>query len=109
MRTRLINFTAFLFCCFLIAAALYFEFHEGLEPCALCILQRLAVVALGFIFLVATLHNPKTITGRRVYGTLEILVALAGIAAAIRQIWLEFHPPLQDTCMPSFSYMLQTL
>ena len=41
--------------------ALYAQHGLGLEPCPLCIFQRVGVIALGVVFLVAALHNPEAL------------------------------------------------
>ncbi|MDH4022161.1 MAG: disulfide bond formation protein B, partial [Gammaproteobacteria bacterium] len=92
MNIRLANSLGALACAGLMAYALYVQHGLGLEPCPLCILQRLAVIGLGGIFLVAALH-PAGATGRRVYGILLALVALAGSGVAGRHVWLTTLPP----------------
>jgi disulfide bond formation protein DsbB len=42
----------------LIFFALYLQHGLGEEPCPLCILQRVLMMGLGVIFLVAAIHNP---------------------------------------------------
>ena len=37
--------------------ALYLEHVKGLEPCPLCIFQRVGLMAMGFVALIAFLHN----------------------------------------------------
>ncbi len=107
---RSLFFLAFLACVAMMGGALYLEHVVGLEPCPLCIVQRLCVIAFGVICLVAALHNPAR-GGRRVYSVLTGLAALAGGAAACRQIWLQNTPPdPMASCMPTnFDYMLQAL
>src|SRR5690606_29321173 len=84
----------------------YAQFVLELEPCPLCIFQRVAMIALGVIFLAAALHGPAR-TGRRVYGALLAIAALAGIALAGRHVWLQNLPPDQvPSCGPAHSYML---
>src|SRR5262249_44318333 len=56
---RLINFAGFAACAGLLAYALYSQFQLGLDPCPLCIFQRVGVAALGVVFLIAALHHPK--------------------------------------------------
>ena len=51
--------TGFLISVLLIAYALYAEHVLGLEPCPLCILQRVAVIALGISFLLLALRPPQ--------------------------------------------------
>ena len=49
----------FLGCAALIAYAIYTQLYQGLEPCPLCIFQRIAYAALGLVFLVGGLHAPR--------------------------------------------------
>ena len=63
----------------LMAYALYAQHVLGLAPCPLCIFQRVAVIVVGVLFLIAALHNPRG-AGARVYGALIALAALGGIA-----------------------------
>ena len=62
--------------------ALYAQYVMYLEPCPLCIFQRVAVMALGVIFLLGALHNPSSSFGRRGYGQLTIIAAVSGAAIA---------------------------
>lgn len=90
----------------LIAIALYFQYVMALEPCPLCILQRIAVFALGAIFLAGALHDPGLI-GRRIYALLALLTAVIGGAIAGRHVWLENLPEDQiPACGPGLNYML---
>lgn len=74
----------------LVALALYLQIKDSLEPCPLCIFQRIAFMALGTLFLVAALHNPQGIW-RRVYGGLQFVAAAVGAGIAIRHIWIQNH------------------
>ena len=82
MNVRIANALGVLACAGLMAYALYAQHGLGLEPCPLCILQRLAVIALGCIFLVAALH-PAGMLGRRAYAVLLGLVAVMGAPVAV--------------------------
>jgi disulfide bond formation protein DsbB len=89
---RLANFVGFLVCAGLIAYALYSQYGLGLDPCPLCIFQRVGVIALGFVFLVAAAHNPRG-AGRLVYAALIALAALATIGVAARHLYVQSLPP----------------
>lgn len=81
----------------------------GLEPCPLCMIDRVLVTLLGCIFLVAAVHNPAPL-GQRLYAALGLLISLAGIAVCARHIWLQNLPAdLVPTCAPGLDYMLETL
>jgi disulfide bond formation protein DsbB len=98
-----------LVCAGLIGYALYVQYVLGLEPCPLCVLQRVAVIACGVIFLLGALHNPGRV-GAIVYSVLVILVAGAGAAIAGRHVWLQTLPPDKvPACGPGLGYMLETL
>ncbi len=106
---RTLNALGFLACALLLAYAFYLQFIEGLEPCPLCMAQRIAVGALGIVLLLATLHNPAGGLGRRIYAGLTFLCAAAGAALAGRQVWLQNLPADQvPACGPGLEYMLET-
>jgi protein dithiol:quinone oxidoreductase len=89
---RLINFAGAGACLGMYAFALYTQYYENLEPCPLCMFQRIGVVALGIVFLVAAIHNPKR-RGAWVYAGLIGLVALATIGVAARHLYIQSQPP----------------
>ena len=89
---RLGNALGFLACVGLMAYALYAQHVLGLAPCPLCIFQRVAVMSVGALFLIAALHNPSTL-GARIYGSLIVLAAACGIGIAARHVWIQAQPP----------------
>lgn len=100
---------AFVGCLALMGAALYLEHVVGLEPCPLCILQRICVIGFGLVCLVAALHDPARL-GQRVYAVMALLFAAAGAGTAGRQIWLQGVPAEQlPACLPSLDYMMEAL
>ena len=103
------NLLGFLASAGLIGYALYVQYGLGLEPCPLCILQRVAVMVAGALFLVAALHDPAE-RGARVYGALIDLAALAGILVAARHMWIMAQPPGSVAeCGASLDYMMDVL
>lgn len=103
---RMLNFAGFLACAGMMAYALFVEHVLLLEPCPLCVFQRMATIALGIFFLAATLHNPAG-WGRRVYAALLVIAAGSGIGVAGRHVWLQSLPPDQvPSCGPGFEYII---
>jgi protein dithiol:quinone oxidoreductase len=89
---RLINLAEFLVCAALLAYALYSQFYLHLEPCPLCIFQRIGVAVLGVVFLVAALHDPRG-RGRYGYALAIALAALATAGVAARHLYVQSLPP----------------
>jgi disulfide bond formation protein DsbB len=106
---RIAYFLAFFVCAILICYALYLQYVEGLEPCPLCVFQRICVIIMGVVFLIAGFHHPGRV-GATAYALLLLLAGGAGIAFAGRQVWLQSLPPDQvPTCSMGLNYMLDTL
>lgn len=102
----------FLACAGLLAYAFHTQFREinPLEPCPLCIFQRIAFFALGAVFLIGALHAPARPRGRCAYGALALLAAGAGIAVAVRHVWITHLPPDQvPSCGAPFEFMRQSM
>jgi protein dithiol:quinone oxidoreductase len=98
-----------LVCIGLMAYALYLQYFLNLDPCPLCVLQRLCVTAMGLIFLVASFHNPGR-AGATVYAVLQFLCGGAGATLAARQVWLQSLSKDQvPACGMSLNYMLESL
>lgn len=96
----------FLVCAGLLGYAYHLQFAQHLEPCPLCIFQRLFYAGTGIVFLSAALHNPGKI-GRTVYGLLCAGLSAGGAAVAARQVWLQHLPADQvPECGPGLDYML---
>lgn len=106
-RTRLVSLYIFLFCASLLGIAMYMEHVMFLEPCPLCIMQRVFFLAAGLTSLIAFIHGPRR-TGQKFYGLLAAGFSLAGGGFAIRQIYLQ-HLPKDEVpaCGPSLYYMIQ--
>jgi disulfide bond formation protein DsbB len=104
--SRIIFGLTFFGCSFLMALALFFEHQMNLEPCPLCILQRVMVILTGIIALAAALHNPHDL-GIKIYGSLVATSAAIGGGISMRQLWLQSLPADQvPACGASLDYML---
>jgi len=90
-------------------AVLYLERTLYLDPCPLCILDRVVIMTLGVLFLIALVHGPRTIFAK-IYGVLCIVMSSIGIGLASRHIWLQNLPKDQvPECGPDLYFMLDTL
>ena len=58
-RRRIAYLLGALVCAALMGWALWLQYGLGLDPCPLCIFQRVAVIATGIVFLIAAIHNPR--------------------------------------------------
>ncbi|MFP7722652.1 disulfide bond formation protein B [Lysobacter sp. A3-1-A15] len=99
----------FLACAGLLAYAIYLQLHDGLEPCPLCIFQRIAFAALGVVFLLGALHAPKRRGGRGAYGVVAMLAGLVGTGIAGRHVWLQLNPPPIPSCGAGLEFMRETM
>jgi protein dithiol:quinone oxidoreductase len=106
---RVTYLLGFIVCAALMGWALWLQYGEGLEPCPLCVFQRIAVCAIGLTFLAAFLQNPRRF-GAAVYAGLILLFAGGGAAFAGRQVWLQALPKDQvPACGMGFSYMMESM
>lgn len=100
----------FLACAGLIGFALFSQFQWGLEPCPLCIFQRVAFAVLGVVFLAGGLHGPRGTPGRAAWGVLALLAALVGVLVAGNHVRLQMLPADQvPACGPGLDYMMEML
>lgn len=107
LSRRIVNGLGFLACIAGLGFAVYAQFVLKLEPCPLCIFQRVALLAVGLVFLAAALHNPRG-WGVWSYAGLLGLSNAAGAAIAARHVWLQHLPPDEvPRCGPGLDYMLQ--
>lgn len=109
MNSRKYFLVGFLASAGALAFAYYLEYFQDLEPCPLCILQRVAMLGVALVCLVGLAHGPADL-GRRLYAALGSLSALAGAGIAARHVWLMHLPPDQvPACGPGLGYLTQIL
>ncbi|MCS3745705.1 MULTISPECIES: disulfide bond formation protein B [unclassified Xanthomonas] len=100
----------FVACAGLLAYAIYVQLHLGLEPCPLCIFQRIAFAALAVVFLLGALHGPRAAGGRKVYGVLGFIAAGVGMGIAARHVWVQIRPKdMMSSCGPPLSFLSETM
>lgn len=108
ISSRTLFLMIFLFCCGLMATGYVMEHVFDLEPCPLCMTQRVFIVLAGCFALIACLHNPLR-RGSRIYSWLVALMAVTGAGFSIRQLYLQSLPADKvPACGPSVEYILET-
>jgi len=104
---RVWNLFVVVCCAVLVGFALYNQYVDYLDPCPLCIIQRVVFMGMGVVALLAALHNPGGI-GQRIYAWLLVVVAFIGASIAGRHIWLQNLPADEvPECGPGLNYMLE--
>jgi protein dithiol:quinone oxidoreductase len=107
MTSRQGNLLGFATCAALLAYAYYAQAVLHLEPCPLCIFQRVGVFAVGIVFLIAAAHDPVG-WGRRVYACLLAVAALATVGVAVRHLYIQSLPAGSvPACGASLDFMLK--
>lgn len=95
----LMTFTVFFISFFL-------QYRFQLEPCPLCLMQRLCAGLFAVSCLLAVRLN--TMRGRRNVLYVQIVWATLGVFFAIRQLWLQALPPSEvATCLPALEIMIE--
>ncbi len=91
------------------AYALFAQHFLNLDPCPLCIFQRMAVMTMGIIFLICSLIPPNTKLAKLISSLLFIISGSFGAAIASRHVWLQGLPSDQvPGCGPDLDFMLST-
>jgi disulfide bond formation protein DsbB len=94
MNPRLLNLAGFCACAGLLGFAYFAQYQLHLEPCPLCILQRLGVFLTGLLFLIAAAHGARRgAVAAWVYATAVALAAFITAAIAGWQLYIQSLPP----------------
>ena len=92
----------------LVGLALFLQVQYNLDPCPLCISQRIAFMVLGVLFLIAGLHNPVGLW-RKIHGVLQLAAAATGAGIALRHMWIQAHPEeVMAECGAGFDYIIES-
>jgi disulfide bond formation protein DsbB len=106
LSSRLFFSSIFIICSSLLSFGLYLEHVVGLEPCPLCVFQRVAFIVIALLALIGAIHNPQKLF-ERIYTGLMLIASLCGAGIAGRQIWLQHLPEDKvPECGPGLEYML---
>lgn len=91
-RWRVGFFALFLVCVGMLGFALYHQFYQWLMPCLLCVYERMIVIVLGLLSLLAVIWQPATRRGALVFSGLYALVALWGAGITVWHLLIQFGP-----------------
>ena len=97
-------FLGFVACFGLVGLALWIQTRYNLDPCPLCITQRIVFMSLGVLFLIAGLVSkfPKIFAG------LQVITAMVGAGWAMRHWWIQAHrETMIADCGVGFDYMFE--
>lgn len=97
----------FVSCFAIVALALVIQTQYNLEPCPLCISQRIIFMGLGVLFLI-TAFIPPTNFLKKIFTGLQVLTALGGAGVAIRHWYLQANKEsMIADCGVGFDYMFE--
>src|SRR5579871_5091323 len=77
-----------LFTLMLLSVAFILQYGFHMEPCPLCIIDRIILFFLAIVFGLGWYHHRAA----RVYATLGFLFSLSGVLVGIRHVWLLHLP-----------------
>ncbi len=87
---------------FVFLASLYLQYVNGLEPCPLCLMQRLCVFLLLLLLSVSLkLNYSRSLCGG------QFVIAAAGLFFSLRHLWLQSLPSTAaPACMPGLDVLI---
>ncbi|CAI8710208.1 MULTISPECIES: disulfide bond formation protein B [unclassified Pseudomonas] len=101
--SRSLFFMVFVADALALGVSYYLEYAVGLQPCGMCLLQRMCLALLTGVCLMASVHGPGRL-GSSLYWLLGLLCSLAGTVTAWRQVLLQGDPLQQlSTCSPDLA------
>ena len=96
-------------CATMVAYAIFYMQEElGLDPCPMCVLSRYTFSLVGIVSLAAAIHGPRRL-GSRIYASLVIVLAIAGMGVSARHSYLQHFPPKVESCGTDLEFMLNAL
>jgi protein dithiol:quinone oxidoreductase len=100
-------FIGFAACFATVILALVIQAVYKLEPCPLCITQRIVFMCLGVLFLIAAFVKPATLFAKLLM-VAQVITALIGAGWAIRHWWIQAHrESMIVDCGVGFDYMFE--
>lgn len=88
-----------------LGTSFYLQYLRGMEPCPLCLMQRLCVI---FILILGIMHlaTPKMHKNKAIVMS-QLVFAIAGFYFSTRQLWLVSLPHDQiPACVPGLTILI---
>lgn len=106
LNLKSLSLTGFITCIALLASAYYFQFALDMEPCPLCIMQRVATLMVGLGCLAGFFLAQRPL-GLLAASLWTFASSLFGFYLSQHHNWLQNLPADQvPSCGPSLEYML---
>ena len=104
---RLYSFLPFFATVLMIAYAYYEQYVEYLDPCPLCMVQRLVIALIGVFYFLTFLIPPKSIA-RFITAFIITIISILGALVSARHVWIQNLPADEvPACGPGLNYMLE--
>ncbi|HRD69152.1 MAG TPA: disulfide bond formation protein B [Legionella sp.] len=99
-----IQFFLVIITAFVLFASFYFQYVEGMQPCPLCLMQRLCV----FLLLVLLGLSLGTMRKAHWVSLIQVVIASGGLFFSLRQLWLQSLPAESaPACMPGLDVLVR--
>lgn len=107
LRTLKLSIFIYSVCLLLFAFLLQWQWH--LDPCPLCILERMVLLLVILTQGVNLIHNPEKI-GQKIYLSFSLVFSTLGLLLGARHLWLIYvAPKTVSGCSPQLYYLLKTI
>ncbi|HEY6599997.1 MAG TPA: disulfide bond formation protein B [Pseudomonadales bacterium] len=89
----------------MVGGAQFLEHIVRLDPCPLCLMQRLWVMLAGVVIIAGVGHNRRL----RSYPVVAMICCVVGAGFSLRQLWLQQLPADRiPACGPDMAYMIES-
>ena len=101
---RKIQYVLFLITLFVLLASFYFQYIVGLQPCPLCLMQRVCV----FLLVAVMGLSLGTVKKAHFVSLLQVFISCAGLFFSLRHLWLQSLPEgSAPACMPGLDVLIR--
>jgi len=105
-RRRYLAASFFIVC--ILSFAIYIQQHDSLNPCPLCIFERIIMGALGVSFFLGAIISLNKL-GRIFIGCLSLFFSVSGIIFSARHVWIQHFSPGQSDCSMGLLYLIKIM